>query len=160
MPYLYTQCEDIACRSVAPMQDTPAIKITYNATVKVKKEFVVHMSANQTSPPEAYGDDKLIYKFGCAIPIPSYLIAIAVGNLEETKMGKRTVVITEPEFMNASVTALSSLESLLDDAESYLTTYIWGEYKILVLPKSFPMGGMENPLLTFASPTIITPDKS
>jgi len=75
-------------------------------------------------------------------------------------MGNRTVVITEPEFMNASVTALSSLEDLLDRAESYLTPYIWGEYKILVLPKSFPMGGMENPLLTFASPTIITPDKS
>lgn len=102
----------------------------------------------------------MIYKFGCAIPIPTYLIAIAVGNLEEKKMGSRTVIITEPEFMNESATALSSLEDLVDRAENYLTPYIWGQYKILILPKSFPMGGMENPLLTFASPTIITPDKS
>lgn len=75
-------------------------------------------------------------------------------------MGEKTYVITEPEFMDASATALAGVEDLLTKAQGYLTSYIWGPYKILILPKSFPMGGMENPLLTFASPTIITTDKS
>jgi len=75
-------------------------------------------------------------------------------------MGNRTYIITEPAFMNESAVALDILPELLDKTEAYLTKYIWGDYKILILPKSFPMGGMENPLLTFASPTIITKDKS
>merc|ERR1712032_1278056 len=95
----------------------------------------------------------------------SYLIALAVGNLEETRMGttagkNRTSVITEPEKMAETVECLKSLPTLLDNAETYLTPYIWGNYSIIVLPPSFPMGGMENPLLTFASPTIIVGDKS
>ena len=92
--------------------------------------------------------------------MPSYLIAIAVGNLEEHAMSDKTSVITEPEFMDEVVTALDSLPTLLSTAENYLTPYIWGNYSIIILPPSFPMGGMENPLLTFASPTIITADKS
>jgi aminopeptidase N len=92
--------------------------------------------------------------------MPSYLIAIAVGDLEYKSMGNRTAVITEPSRMEAVSTELATLEELLDKAEAYLTPYIWGNYSILVLPPSFPMGGMENPLLTFASPTIITGDKS
>lgn len=75
-------------------------------------------------------------------------------------MSDRTYIITEPDFMDESATALEILPDLLNRTEKYLTRYIWGDYKILILPKSFPMGGMENPLLTFASPTIITKDKS
>jgi len=92
--------------------------------------------------------------------MPSYLIAIAVGNLEYRSLGERVGVITEPEEIDFAAEVLSSLETLLDAAENYLTPYIWGNYSILILPPSFPMGGMENPLLTFASPTIITADKS
>jgi aminopeptidase N len=88
--------------------------------------------------------------------MPSYLIAIAVGNLEYRSLGRRVGVITEPEGMDLAVEVLGDLEFLLDSVESYLGPYVWGNYTILVLPPSFPFGGMENPLLTFASPTIIT----
>ena len=141
------------------MQDTPAIKITYEARITVKKEFVVKMSANETGV-EALNSTHKVYLFDNAIKMPSYLIAIAVGDLEYRSLGKRVGVITEPVNMTAVAWELSSLQTLLDQAEDYLTPYIWGNYSILVLPPSFPMGGMENPLLTFASPTIITGDKS
>jgi len=88
--------------------------------------------------------------------MPSYLIAIAVGNLEYRSLGRRVGVITEPENIDLAEDVLGNLEVLLDSVESYLGPYVWGNYTILVLPPSFPFGGMENPLLTFASPTIIT----
>lgn len=92
--------------------------------------------------------------------MPSYLIAIAVGDLVYKPLGRRVGVITEPSQIDAVAWELDSLEQLLDETEKYLTPYIWGNYSILILPPSFPFGGMENPLLTFASPTIITGDKS
>lgn len=159
LPYLYTQCEDIACRSVAPLQDTPSVKATYDATVTVKKEFNVKMSANETGVKD-YNSTHKQFSFRNDIRMPSYLIAIAVGDLEYRSLGERVGVITEPSRMDAVAWELEALPNLLDRAEQYLTPYIWGNYSILVLPPSFPMGGMENPLLTFASPTIITGDKS
>ena len=90
----------------------------------------------------------------------TYLIAIAVGDLEYRPLGRRVGVVTEPSQIDAAAWELSDLETLLDETENYLTDYIWGNYTILILPPSFPFGGMENPLLTFASPTIITGDKS
>lgn len=92
--------------------------------------------------------------------MPSYLIAIAVGDIEYRSLGRRVGVITEPCELDKVAWELDELETFLDYAEDYLTPYIWGNYSILVLPPSFPLGGMENPLLTFASPTIITGDKS
>jgi leukotriene-A4 hydrolase len=90
----------------------------------------------------------------------SYLIAIAVGDLEYRSLGRRVGVVTEPVDIERCAIELSDLELFLDSMENYLTPYIWGNYTILILPPSFPMGGMENPLLTFASPTIIAGDKS
>ena len=92
--------------------------------------------------------------------MPSYLIALAVGDLEYRSLGRRVGVVTEPSQIGAAATELENLEELLDEMEKYLTPYVWGNYSILVLPPSFPFGGMENPLLTFVSPTIITGDKS
>lgn len=102
--YLFTQCEDIACRSVAPMQDTPAIKVTYTAIVTVETPYVVHMSANKTG--NTTSGNMTVYNFENTIKMPSYLIALAVGNLEETSMGERTSVITEPEKMAEVVDVL------------------------------------------------------
>ena len=160
LPYLFTQCETIACRSIAPMMDTPSIKITYDADVTVSEEFVVHMSANLTGVMPLPTTKQKVYSFKNQIKMPSYLIAIAVGNLEQKEVGRRCSVITEPEQMDMVSKELEDLEQMLDGVENYLTPYIWGNYSILVLPPSFPVGGMENPLLTFASPTIITGDKS
>jgi len=144
------------------MQDTPAIRVTYSAVVTVEKPLVAYMSANR-SMPEA-NSTHTVFTFQNDIPMASYLIALAVGNLEEKWIvngtNNRTSVITEPEKMNETAECLASLPTLLDNAEKYLTPYIWGNYSIIVLPPSFPMGGMENPLLTFASPSIITDDRS
>lgn len=117
------------------------------------------MSANQTKK-EAFNETHDTYSFESKILMPSYLIAIAVGDLEYRSLGRTTGVITEPVNIEECAEELSELQVMLDTAEEYLTPYIWGNYTILILPPSFPMGGMENPLLTFASPTIITGDKS
>lgn len=159
MEYLYTQCEDIACRSIAPMQDTPANRLTYSAKVTVPNEYDARMSANSTGVTP-FNASHHTFHFENRIPMASYLVALAVGDLEYKSLGRRVGVITEPCRMDAVAWELSDLEMLLDYAEDYLTPYIWGNYSILILPPSFPMGGMENPLLTFASPTIITGDKS
>ena len=144
------------------MQDTPAIKITYTATVIVDAPYVVYMSANLTSVQPVH-KTMMEYKFANSIPIPSYLIAISVGNITEQSVGKRSKVITEPVFLDSCVKELSGLETLLSGVESYMmptNPYMWGDYAIIVQPPSFPIGGMENPLLTFASPTIIVGDQS
>jgi leukotriene-A4 hydrolase len=159
LPYLFTQCESIACRTVAPMMDTPAIKITYSANVTVESDFVAKLSANSTGIVD-HANGYKSYLFENQIRMPSYLIAIAVGDLEYRELGPRVGVITEPSQMDKVANELESLQTLLDETENYLTPYIWGNYSILILPPSFPFGGMENPLLTFASPTIIAGDKS
>lgn len=117
------------------------------------------MSANETGVV-AYNSTHNTASFYCAIPIPNYLMAIAVGDLVYRSLGRRVGVITEPSQIDFVAQELAEMEVLLDTTEAYIGNYIWGNYTILVLPPSFPMGGMENPLLTFASPTIIVGDKS
>ncbi|CDW86353.1 peptidase family m1 containing protein [Stylonychia lemnae] len=159
MPYVYTQNEPAYGRSWFPSQDTPSVKVAYTARVTIKKGFVVKMSAKDLQQVDL-GNGFIQYYFTQRIEVPSYLITFAAGNLVEQKVGPRTSVITEPSQMAACAAELSDLETLLSSVESYLINYEWDEYKILVLPPSFPFGGMENPLLTFASPTIIVGDKS
>lgn len=159
LPYMFTQCEPIHCRAVAPLQDTPAIKATYTASVTVAKQYKVKMSAVDKDQTNV-DDQHIKYTFEQTIPIASYLLAMAVGDLAEKKVGDRTAVITEPSMLDACATELVDLELSLKAMEDYLTPYIWGTYNVLVLPPSFPFGGMENPLMTFASPTIIVGDKS
>jgi leukotriene-A4 hydrolase len=158
MEYMYTQCEDIACRSLVPLQDTPANKITYTANATVDIGFDVRMSANRTG--EYHNDTHSVFSFNNQIPMASYLIAVAVGDLAYKSLDYRTGVITEPCRLDDVSWELEQLPMFLNEAEAYLTPYIWGNYSVLILPPSFPMGGMENPLLTFASPTIITGDRS
>lgn len=157
-PYVYTHCEAIDCRCLAPLQDTPSVKATYSARIYSPKDIKVHMSAIILS--EEVTDDIRITNFEMDVPIASYLIALAAGNLEYRQLGRSTGVISEPEFIEQCVEELSGLQDSLDTAQSFLTDYEWGNYTIIILPPSFPFGGMENPLLTFASPTIIVGDKS
>ena len=157
-PYVYTHCEAIDCRCLSPLQDTPSVKATYSATIWSPPEIIVRMTGNTTSE-RGYSDYR-VTTFEMNVPIPSYLIALAAGNLVYQKIGRNVGVITEPEMLNKSVTELENLQDSLDLAESFLTPYEWGNYTILILPPSFPFGGMENPLLTFASPSIIVGDKS
>lgn len=137
------------------MQDTPSVKSTYDARVTVPKGFNVYMSANQT-----YAQDG-VFEFRNDIKIPSYLIALAVGDIQRVSLGKRVGIISEPKQLASAKSELSALESYLDEVESWVgLPYVWGDYNVLVLPPSFPFGGMENPMLTFVSPTMITGDKS
>ena len=117
------------------------------------------MSANDTGSYPV-GDNQTMFTFENKIPIPCYLIAMAIGDLEYRSLGSRVGVITEPAMMDKVATELADMGDLLDAVEAYAGPYIWGNYTIIILPPSFPMGGMENPLLTFASPTIIVGDKS
>ena len=158
LPYMYTQCESIFCRSIAPLQDTPAIKASYSLNFTTPAEIRVRASGNVT---HEYTDETTRYtQIEMPIKVESYLLAIAAGNLEERQVGPRTYVITEPEQIDKAAKEFEDLEEFLSKAEFYLTPYVWGIYKLLILPPSFPFGGMENPLLTFASPAIVVGDKS
>ncbi|MCB9222952.1 MAG: M1 family metallopeptidase [Crocinitomicaceae bacterium] len=155
-PYLYSQGQAILTRSWIPCQDTPGIRITYSADVKVPVDLMAVMSAD--NPTEKSEDGR--YSFKMDIPIPSYLIALAVGDLEFEPLGERTGVYTEPSMMDKCEYEFVDVEKMVNTAEKLYGEYKWGRYDLIVLPPSFPFGGMENPKLTFATPTIISGDRS
>nr|XP_057925209.1 leukotriene A-4 hydrolase [Doryrhamphus excisus] len=160
-PYLFSQCQAHHCRSMMPCQDSPSIKHTYHAQVSVPKELVAAMSAlrdgQEVDPQDSH---RTIYRFRQPVPMPSYLMALVVGCLESRKIGPRTAVWSEKEFVDRAAHEFSETEKMLQTAEDLVGPYVWGQYDILVLPPSFPYGGMENPCLTFATPTLLAGDKS
>jgi len=156
LPYLFTQGEAVLTRSWIPCQDSPSNRITYSAEISCPPELMAVMSA--TNPTEKSKEG--IYRFEMNNPIPSYLIALAVGDLEFASLGNRTGVYTEPVMMDKCVDEFTDVENMVEAAEELYGKYKWGRYDIIVLPPSFPFGGMENPKLTFATPTIIAGDKS
>jgi len=155
-PYLYTQGQAILTRSWIPVQDSPVNRITYSANVKVPKDLMPVMSA---SNPTAK-NDRGIYEFSMEQPIPCYLIALAVGNLSYRKLGSNCGVYSEPEMINACAYEFADLPKMVRTAESIYGKYLWEQYDLIVLPYSFPFGGMENPRLTFVNPTILAGDRS
>nr|XP_022300395.1 leukotriene A-4 hydrolase-like isoform X2 [Crassostrea virginica] len=160
-PYLFSQCQAIHARSMVPCQDTPGIKVPYTAKVTAPRDITVLMSAVR-SEPEAHPTDssKLVHQFNQKVPIPTYLIAIVGGDIESRKIGPRSNVWTEKEMVEAAAFEFSETEKMLQTAEALMGPYIWGQYDLLVLPPSFPYGGMENPCLTFVTPTLLAGDKS
>ncbi|MEQ9062969.1 MAG: M1 family metallopeptidase [Vicingaceae bacterium] len=155
-PFLFTQSQAILARTWIPCQDSPGIRFTYNANVIVPKGYLALMSAEN---PTVLSDDG-VYTFSMPQPIPSYLMALTVGGIEFRNIGNRTGVYAEPVMLDRCHQELSEMEDMLTSAESLYGPYAWGRYDVIVLPPSFPFGGMENPRLTFATPTIIAGDKS
>jgi leukotriene-A4 hydrolase len=159
LPFMYSLCQLNFCRDMAPMMDTPSMKITYDATIVAPKELAVYMSANQTESMDFNATHK-VSSFACDIKVPSYLIAIVVGDLEVRNLNDRVRIMSEPVLLDSAVAEFSELTTAFDLVEEYLTPYIWGTYTLVIMPPSFPWGGMEHPMVTFASPTLITGDKS
>lgn len=158
-PYLFSQCEAIHARSMLPCQDTPSVKAPYSAKVTTSRDLTVLMSAVRDAEPTEEGENKT-YTFTQKVPIPSYLIAIVVGALESRKVSERIDVWSEKEFVDRAVYEFAEAETMLKTAEDIVGPYVWGRYDILVLPPSFPFGGMENPCLTFVTPTLLVGDRS
>ncbi|KAJ1668246.1 Leucyl aminopeptidase yscIV [Coemansia sp. RSA 1813] len=159
-PYLFTQCEEIHARSLFPCQDSPSVKISYSASIRVPKPLTALMSAIATSSSESDSGDFTVFNFEQKTTIPSYLVALVVGNLATAKISDRCAVWSEPETIDACAWEFAEMEKTLQTAEELITPYQWGRYDLLVLPPSFPFGGMENPCLTFVTPTLLAGDRS
>jgi len=155
-PFLYTQAQSIHARSFIPLQDTPGVRVTYDATVRTPPELRAVMSADNDPNAELNGE----FTFSMPQAIPPYLIALAVGDLEFQAMGERTGVYAEKEILGAAAAEFEDTEAMLETTEETFGPYRWDRYDLLILPPAFPIGGMEHPRLSFITPTVIAGDKS
>jgi aminopeptidase N len=161
LPFLFTQGQAILTRTWLPTQDSPAIRQTYDASIHVPAGMQAVMSADHVaSEGEKDSSGRSTFRFRMQKPIPSYLFALAVGDIAFRGMGKNTGVYAEPAVVDRAANEFAEVDNMVAAAEKLYGPYRWGRYDILVLPPSFPFGGMENPTLTFATPTILAGDRS
>jgi len=159
-PYVFSQGQAILNRTWIPTQDSPGIRQTWEARITAPKPLNVVMSGISRGDPEDVGENRRAFEFVMENNVPPYLIAIAAGNIEFAELGARSGVWAEPEVLEAAQAELTDTEAMISAAEEIYGTYRWGRYDMIVLPPSFPYGGMENPVMTFLTPTFIAGDRS
>jgi aminopeptidase N len=159
-PFLFTQGHAIETRSYVPLQDSPGIRQTYDARISLPRPLTAVMSAASIGRTDAPDGRSRVFSFEMKQPIPAYLIALAAGDLGFRAIGSRTGVFAEPATLERAANEFVELERMMEAAERLGGPYRWDRFDVLVMPPSFPYGGMENPRLTFASPTIVAGDRS
>ena len=155
-PFLFTQSQSIHARSWVPCMDSPGVRLTYEAVVRVPAGTTAVMAAEAG----AHEADKGVFRFRMPQAIPPYLFALSAGEIARKEVGPRTAVYAEPAVLEKAAWEFADMEKMVEAAERLYGPYAWGRWDVLVLPPSFPFGGMENPRLTFATPTIIAGDRS
>jgi leukotriene-A4 hydrolase len=158
-PFLFSQCQPIHARTMAPCQDTPRHRVTYDAAITVPAPLRAVMSAGDAGCEDAPGG-RTTWRFAMPQAIPTYLLALAVGDLEKRDLGPRTCVYAEPATLDAAAWEFAEVDGMITSAEELFGPYEWDRFDLLVMPPSFPYGGMENPRLTFLTPTLIAGDRS
>src|SRR5438094_3852388 len=157
-PFLFSQCQAIHARTLAPLQDTPRARVTYEAEVTVPEPLTAVMSAAPCGQRSVASGRT--FAFAMPQPIPPYLLALAVGYLESRELSPRSRIWAEPETVDAAAYEFADVEAMLAGAEALFGPYVWERYDMLVLPPSFPYGGMENARMTFLTPTVLAGDRS
>jgi len=157
-PFLFSQCQAIHARSIIPIQDTPRIRIRYRAQLTVPKRLRALMAARFIARHEI--GTTAVERYETAEPIPPYLLALAVGELAFRDLSNRSRVWAEPSIVDRAAWEFAGVESMLGAAEAMFGPYLWERFDILTMPLSFPYGGMENPRLTFLTPTVLAGDRS
>jgi leukotriene A-4 hydrolase/aminopeptidase len=159
-PFLFSQCQAIHARTMVPLQDTPAFRVTYEAEVTVPAALSVVMSAGPEGAGSGANSGRRTFRFRMPQPIPPYLMALAVGDLASRDLGPRSRVWAEPATVEKAAWEFAGMEEMISKAEELFGPYEWDRYDMLVLPPSFPYGGMENPRMTFLTPTLLAGDRS
>jgi aminopeptidase N len=159
-PFLFSQCQAIHARSLAPLPDTPRNRLTYEAELEVPEPLRAVMSAGPAGERPGARPGTRVLRFRMPQPIPPYLLALAVGRIESREIGPRSRVYAEPETVDAAAHEFAETEAMIARAEELFGPYDWDRYDLLVLPPSFPYGGMENPRMTFLTPTVLAGDRS
>ncbi len=159
-PYLFSQCQAIHARSVIPCQDSPLSRFTFKCTMTVPEDLTVVMAAAPGKVSQGAQTGYRAFAFNMPQSIPPYLFAFAVGNIVSRDLGPRSTVYTEPEMLEESAYEFAEVDGMLLSAEEIFGPYLWERFDFLVMPPSFPYGGMENPRLTFLTPTLLAGDRS
>jgi aminopeptidase N len=159
-PYLLSQGQATLNRSWIPTQDSPGIRQTWDARITAPAPLTVVMSGLSGGEPEELEGGRRAFRFSMDKPVAPYLIAIAAGDIVFRELGPRTGVWSEPAMIEAAAKETEDTEAMVGAAEKLYGPYRWGRYDMIVLPPAFPYGGMENPTLTFLTPTFIAGDKS